>query len=496
MTKRKTASIKRSSKRGNEVRVVYLSNDLVEAKYMFNVWETRFFLSLATLIKHDDSEDREYKVWLKDVIDTFDLRNSHNAYELLRDAARSLQIKPVYIGWKNDDFRRGREYVLFEFIDYLEDGQSGKDIASQEYIGVKITERMKPFLLHVKNNYDPLLTRYTSFDARNTRRLKPYAVRIYGLLKQFEYKGFRTITIEDLKEMFMIKDEYPRFSTFNQSVIIPSIKAINKNTDITVPLDRIQKLKKGRKVYALRFVIQSKSKTDVEKLRWEQQEQPTLFDGIAQTVEIVEAEVIEPQELDQTQVDILYNQFEEIVVKSFGVTPSAFIKLLTGEKYDAPKIEQAINVTRRAKNNGEIFKSAAGFFLKALKEGYTDAQEEGKKKKKEKAQMIQKLTEKLEAVKAERNLKINEKIKELTANDPMITDQAIALVKEKFLSKKRIAKKEQELGRSLTVEDFREDGTLRTFVINEIKEMYQEEFDRVGGEDLVKIRRLEKRLLI
>ena len=222
---------------------------------------------------------------------------------------------------------------------------------------------MKPFLLHVKKNFNPENTRYTSYDMRNTQKLMPYATRIYELMKQFEYKGFRTINVQDLKDMFLITDEYPRFSTFNQSIIIPSIKAINKHTDLYIEIKKIQKIKKGRNIVSLCFPINKKTKEEINEIREKTDESLILLEESNESIEF--NNVVE----EPSKTDILFKEFEGIVVKSFGVTPISFIKMLNSKTYVKSEIEQAINVTRRAKFNQEITKNIAGFFLKALKDG-------------------------------------------------------------------------------------------------------------------------------
>ncbi len=362
-------SITKSKKRrGNTIKLVVKSNELVEARYMFDVWETRFFHSLIASIDRKDEDDKVYRLWFKDIKKNFQLK-SNQSYSYLREAAISMASKSVYIGWMNDKHRRGRMHRIIRFVDFLEKGQKGEGAKQQEYVDVSIDKDIKPYLLDIKKNFDPKLTRYTSYDLRNIIKLKPYSTRIYELLKQFEYKGFRTIVIEDLKEMFEIKDEYPRFSNFYQKVIITSIDAINKNTDLRIPKDKIEKIKRGRKVYALRFMIMSKSDEEVSIMRNEFVPK-TLFDNIE------EAEIVEEK---LSEADKLFEEFQAIVVKQFGVTPTTFVKMLSSKKYSKKDIEQAINVTRRANYNQMIKSNIAGFFIKALKEGYTDTKEEAKK---------------------------------------------------------------------------------------------------------------------
>lgn len=474
MSKRKTASVE---KRGDAIKLVVKSNDLVEAKYMFNIWETRFFLTLVSLVDKEDSEEKVYRVYFNDIKKNFRV-NSNKSYYFLKEAAKSLNRKPVYIGWMKDEYRRGREYNLFEFVDYLEDGQKGSNIALQEYVDIKIQKKMRPFLLHVKKNFDPLITRYTSYDLRNTEKLKSYAIRIYELMKQFEYKGFRTIKVDDLKDMFLITNEYPRFSTFNQSVITPSIKAINKHTDLFIPLDRIEKIKKGRKVISLRFVIQTKTKEQVAKIRQEPL-QASLFD-VEETTKEDELEIIhdveELVEPEKTEADVLFNEFEGTVVRDFGVTPSVFIRMLTTNQYKKKCIEQAISVTRRAKYNQEIKRSIAGFFIKALKEGFTDEKIE-KQRKTELKKLQQRQKEELEKEYRDERAK---KIKWILENVQGVREKTIDFIKSK--PNRVLENHLRELGlylENITVADFRNDKILRGFFIQGIAHEFSEYFSEI-----------------
>lgn len=470
------------SKRGDAIKLVVKSNELVEAKYMFDVWEERFFRSLVTMIDRNDEDDKVYRVWFKDIKKNFRLK-SNQSYDLLRKAARSLNRKPVYIGWTKDEFRRGREYNLFEFVDYLEKGQSGKGIEKQEYVDVKIHQQMLPFLLYVKKNFNPNETRYTSYDLRNIEKLKPYSMRFYELFKQEEYKGWRTINIDILKDMFLISDEYPRFSTLYQRVILSSVKAINKYTDLTIPIDEIQKIKEGRRVVALRFPIRSKTKREVAIIRGEPI-QKNLFDGLSD-IDDAETEIIQ-----ETEADKLFNQFEDIV-GDLGVTPSVFLRMLNTGKYTKDDIEQAIRITRRAKFNQTIKRSVSGFFVNALKNKYTDEKEEKERKKKINAEKKLSMQKELDELKDNFANKVNERIKEITATDEEVTNRAIMAIKTNVLSSAIIRTKEKSLNRGLELEDFRKDKQLRALVISNIVKLEEERFKDILYHYQTKIKQLE-----
>ncbi len=486
MAKSKRRITRGRKKRGDTIKLVVKSNELVEARYMFDVWETRFFLTLIASITKDDADDKVYRIWFKDIKTNFQLK-SNQSYHYLREAAISMAGKSVYIGWMNDEFRRGRMHRIIRFVDFLEDGQTGGRIGQQEYVDVSIDKDIKPYLLDIKKKFDPSTTRYTSYDLRNVIKLKPYGTRIYELLKQFEFKGFRTIKVEDLKDMFEITDEYPRFSNFYQKVIKYSIIAINKHTDLNVPLEHIEKIKKGRRVHALRFKIESKSKQEVAILRGDNLEQGVLFPA--------EEQAATSDEIVMTESDMLFAEFEEVVVRSFGVTPSVFLKMLNSGKFTKAQIEQAISVTRRAKYKQEISKSVPGFFVKSLKEGFTDPQEEQKKKRRDTvAQEKKRLKSELLALQEALSQKINDRIRDVTTQNHEVTQQAIDELRGNPVIATLIQAKEQAKGTALELEDYRKDEQLRAMVISNIVQQQKSQFEDIFEFYNPKIRKVEGEL--
>ena len=478
-------------KRKKNIRLVVKANQLVEAKYMFDIWEMRIFLSLVASIMPSDEDDKTYRIWYKDVKQQFKVK-SNKSYSLLRDAAIRLFEKSLVVGYLKDGHEREKRYHLIRGVDYLINDKPSKggkkNIANQEYIDVKIDPEIKPYLLDIRKRFDPTKDRYTSYELRNVIYLQTYGIRIYELLKQYERIGHRTIAVETLKDYFNITEEYPRFTNFYQMVIKRSIKDINEKTDITIPLDKIEKIKKGRRVYALKFPIISKSPRELATLRGEPI-QKSLFD-----VPIEEAEVIEERVQEQTAADVLYGEFEAVVVKSFGVTPSVFLNLLNAGKCTRAQITQAINVTRRAKFNQEIKKNVAGFFLRALTDGYTDPKEEARKAKAGKQNRVGELQRELLRLKDAFSDEINNRIRKITTENKGVTIKAIEAIESNPLTEALVRKKEQAMGRSLTLEDYRKDERLRSMVINNIIQMQQEQFSDILKAYNPKIEALEQEL--
>jgi len=461
MAGKRPRKLTKREKRKKDIRLIVQSNELVEARYMFDTWEMRFFHFFASMISKDDEEDKTYRIWLNELKKAYRL-NNNDAYHQLREAAKRLSDKSVFLTYEKDNTIREVKHRFIKFIDYVKEGQAV--LKNEGYVDVSIDKEMLPFLLHVQKNFDPANTRYTSYDFRNVIALKPYSVRIYQLLKKEEYRKERILTVEEIKRQFNIVDEYKRFSTLYQRIIEPSIININEHTDITVPLDKIEKLRKGRKIHALRIPIHSKTKAEIAYLRGEPT-QGSLFD-------VQNMEIAAPEQ-KRTEADILYGAFEEVVVKDFGVTPSVFLKMITSGNYGEEDIEHAIAVTRRAKYNQEIKKSVPGFFIKALQQGFTDEQLEKQKK----AAASEKQRQDLEALEKEYAERRTERIKQLLESTEGVQEKTILYLKASRNT--MLEKRVKELGLSLgnvSIDDFRSDKVLRVFFIEGILHEYRDYF--------------------
>lgn len=459
------ATTTKKKKGSKGIVLIKKANNLIESRYKFDIWETRFFLSVLAQIRKDDQDFQVYRIWYKDVIKTFGLK-SGDSYAYLRSAAQSLMGKSFFVNYEENGIEREKQYHILREIDYLREGQEGKSVENHEYIDVTVEQKMRPLLLQLQKNF-------TAYDLRNIVKLGVYPVRVYELLKQYESIGKRTLKVDEMKRMFEVTEQYKLFGDFFRWVVKPAVKEVNKHTDLTI--SNVEKLKEGRRVTALRFTFHSKKEDELRKVRGE-----ALPNSI---LEIPKRTVLPVEdELGETEADVLFNKFEEVVVRSFGVTPSAFLKLLNAGNYSESQIEQAVAVTRRAKYNQEIKKSVSGFFLSALKDGYTDAKQEAKKaqlRKEQNQQKIQILQNELQALENNRARAVNDQIRFLITEKPDIRQKSIEKIRENSFYEAYISKREMILGRPLTMDDFREDEKLRGLVIEYIVQLERSEFTEI-----------------
>lgn len=391
------------------------SNNLVESRYKFDIWETRFFLSILAQIRKDEADLRKYRIWYKDIIKTFGL-NSGDAYASLRDAAKSLIRKPVRTSYYVDGVKREQEASLITQIDYMAEGKDSS--ASHEYIDVMVQDNMKPFLLQLQKNF-------TAYDLRNVVKLGVYSVRMYELLKQYESIGTRTLTIDEMKIMFELSHEYQKYNDFYRWVIKPSEEEINRYTDILIL--NIEKLKEGRKITALRFKFRKKTGAELGKIRGNPFKD-TLFEKAEEAeyeeVAEVETSLIEPQKQEkpqsvQTKIsedndndsklqEKLIMELSPIVVTKFGVSLKVFMTLV--ETYTEGDIRIAIQVTEKAVQSGKLA-NVGGFFVEALRGHYQDAEAQKKKIEIDKAQQKKAKAEELKRLEQEAAARIKQENK-------------------------------------------------------------------------------------
>lgn len=433
----------RKRKRSQSIEIIKKANELIEARYRFDIWETRVFLSVLANIHRDDEDFKPYRIRYNEMIKSFDLK-SHQSYDLLRKGARSLMSKTFMVDNTVNGFDRVKEYHIIRTVDYLKDGQEGNDIENQEYIDITVEPEMKPLLLQLQKNF-------TAYNLKHVAKLGAQPIRMYELLKQYQSIGHRLLYVEDMRRMLGYENEYPRFADFHRYFIKPAITAINKETDIEVYKE--EKIKKGRKIDAIHFYFRAKSTaTEAPKKK-----RKAKFENLNTPME-------------QTEKDRLFEEYREVVISKFGVTPSVFMKLLEGCTEE--QLEQAVRVTQRAKYNQQIKSNVAGFFVQALRMGYTDTKEEQKKNRVgEEQQKKEKKQAALLAHQEQHAQQLNDIIRELTKEQADIAQRAVKALSLNLVSKAILEEKERELGRGLSLDDFRQDRVLREMVKAKIIEL-------------------------
>jgi flagellar basal body L-ring protein FlgH len=157
-----------------------------------------------------------------------------------------------------------------------------------------------------------------------------------------------------------------------------------------------------------------------------------------------------------------------------GVTPMVFADLI--KSYSEEQFNQAIRITNRAKIDGQIKSNVSGFFILALKNGYTDVKEEQAKKKKKEETQKQK-TNLFEQ--EDRALAIRDRIRVLVSENPDVTNKAIGHLQRDKNAQKLITELQALYGRPLDVEDYRQNKELREMVLDAIVSLNKGVFEDI-----------------
>ncbi|MCP1386321.1 replication initiation protein [Runella salmonicolor] len=223
------------------VRLIRKSNDLVEGKYRFDIWEMRVFTKTLTMIHKDDEDFRPYRIYLKEIISDFGLEQNKQSYKFLKEGAEKLARREIRAVASTPDGEMELLTHIAAGVKSFTNNNVGK------YIEISFHPEMKPHLLQLQ-------TQFLMYDIKNILRLQSsFSIRIYELLKQYERIGKRKFTIEELKEILDISDKYPLYANFKQRVIIKAQEDLSEFTDIRFTFEEE---KKGKAVYAIIFFIE------------------------------------------------------------------------------------------------------------------------------------------------------------------------------------------------------------------------------------------------
>lgn len=117
---------------------------------------------------------------------------------------------------------------------------------------VKLDEDLAPYLFDLGQ-------RFTQYQLYNILAMKSaFSVRLYELLKSYEYKKVQIFDLDELKRLLMVDEvkSYNNFKDFRRKVLEKAQEEINELTDLNIEYEPITK---GRKVVKVTFYINAKS---------------------------------------------------------------------------------------------------------------------------------------------------------------------------------------------------------------------------------------------
>jgi len=138
----------------------------------------------------------------------------------------------------------------FERFQLFKECRVGNNNNGEWYIEIDAHDKALPLMFEFKE-------RYFTYELWNALRLKSAnQIRMYELLKQYEYIGERVIPIQELRELLGIDDkEYTRYNNFKVRIIDACQNALETYTDIKFTYEPHGPRGRGGKVNSLKFTI-------------------------------------------------------------------------------------------------------------------------------------------------------------------------------------------------------------------------------------------------
>jgi plasmid replication initiation protein len=210
-------------------------NKLIETSYKLGAREQFFVLHLISEISQNHSDFQEHKMHYSEIekIINFDgkrrIANKSEVFSLMD----KLNSEPII-------YEKGSVIGKSVWLQHMEH-DTDTDIFT-----FSLSQRLREYLLQLKEHF-------TKYNLSNIVYLNANAVRLYEVLKRYQYKGECELTVDKVKFYLGIEDRYPKFYEFKRWVLVPSQREIKKFTDIRFDFVPFKKDKK--RILSLKFYI-------------------------------------------------------------------------------------------------------------------------------------------------------------------------------------------------------------------------------------------------
>ena len=210
-------------------------NKLIETSYKLSAREQFFVLHLISEISQNQTDLQEHKMHYSEIekIINFDgkrrIANKSEVFSLMD----KLNSEPII-------YEKGSIIGKSVWLQHMEHD------TETDIFTFSLSQRLREYLLQIKEHF-------TKYNISNIVYLNANAVRLYEVLKRYQFKGECELTVDKLKFYLGIEDRYPKFYEFKRWVLVPSQKEIKKFTDIR--FDFIPAKKDRKRIISLKFYI-------------------------------------------------------------------------------------------------------------------------------------------------------------------------------------------------------------------------------------------------
>lgn len=435
--------------------LVVSSNDLLEAKYNFSLWQKRVFVYMVNQINKKTTEFTLQRIYVRDLMDFFGVKSKDDYQTILRVPENLFNARVHTPYYTAEGLKRWRNTRIIST--YTEPADRDERNA---YIELQFNNDLKEHLLELHEAF-------TKYDVRNIIELRSvYSFRMFELLKSRMYRrDLLSMRLIELKEILDVEEKYKNYADFKRFVLQQAQKDLTDHCDITYTF---KEKKAGRRVDTLIFDVVENIPTGKK----------ILIPSIASPINPETLPIFERVEMQ---------------VKDWGISPEVLQLLIDTQPEDA--IIKGLAYTQREIQMGRVKENKAGFFINAVKNRYTSTAFEREQKREKTAAdnrqrlaQMQKFEQQLDSLSVDYTDALNDVIRALTTNNPAITENAVEAVKKENVAYFKISNLQVE---KMSLEDFRQNRMLRGWVIQKIQEQNPEAFEFLEEKYLIKMRDLE-----
>ncbi|GAB3243770.1 hypothetical protein GCM10027346_40880 [Hymenobacter seoulensis] len=223
-------------------KIVVQHNALVNARFDLSTVEMRLFMAMLSRIGRDDSEFREMRIPLTEVVALSGRRPSSKDYQQVAGMCDQLVSRILHIE-RPSATRRGSRRSHSPDFDKIPLMAYAKYRGEEGALHVRFNDEVMPYLLQLQRNF-------TKAQVVQLLKLKsPHSYRIYWLLKEYAAFGTRTVEVDELKALLSLEGQYKQFPLFKLRVLDRAQMELSK-TDLPFEYEL---LRDGKAVSQIRF---------------------------------------------------------------------------------------------------------------------------------------------------------------------------------------------------------------------------------------------------
>lgn len=220
--------------------IIRKAHPIVEAGYRLSIAEQRIILLSLAKLDSRNIEQSKVTLFAKDYANSFNV-SEKIAYRDLLNASKRLYDRSIILKGES-------ETTEFRWIESRTKYHKGEGRISFEF-----SHRVIPYLFELDKRLG-----YTQYHLLSVSGFNgTYSIRLYELCKKIHGMQNQEIEVDEIRRILMLDEKYKEFKVFKRDVLTPSINEINAKSDLFID---VKQIKCGRKIVALKFIIELKEK--------------------------------------------------------------------------------------------------------------------------------------------------------------------------------------------------------------------------------------------